>query len=254
MGWRSLRSFPGADAATESVLYAFQGGADGAFPRAGLVADKKGNLYGTTSAGGGPSDSTYCNHDLGQQGCGIVFKVALDGTETVLYAFRNVSDGAGPVAGLITDRAGNLYGTTFAGGTGGGTVFKLAPNGRETVLHDFQGGNDGGQPAGGLLADSAGNFYGTTAQGGGNADGIVYKLAPDGTETVLHTFEGVERDDGDISTAALIANKNGTLFGHDLRRAEATIMASCSNSRRTARRPCMRSARTKTMANTPMPG
>jgi uncharacterized repeat protein (TIGR03803 family) len=109
---------------TETVLYPFNGGADGGLPEAGLIADSQGNLYGTTSVGGG----TGC----GGYGCGTVFEIAPDTTETILYAFQGNSDGAFPVAALYLDGKGNLYGTTSSGGGTGcggggcGTVFELS--------------------------------------------------------------------------------------------------------------------------------
>jgi uncharacterized repeat protein (TIGR03803 family) len=205
----------------ETVLHAFQGGSDGASPQAGLIADKAGNLYGTTYNGGG----TGC---FG--GCGTIFRLAPDGTLTVLYAFQGGSDGEYPPAGLISDKAGDLYGTTSEGGGTGcydnqgcGTVFKLASDGTFTVLHTFAGGSDGGQPEAGLIIDKTGNLYGTTYIGGGNTCavgggcGIVFKLAPDGTETVLHAFCARKNcDDGASPWAGLIADKNGSLFGTTL--------------------------------------
>jgi uncharacterized repeat protein (TIGR03803 family) len=121
-----------------------------------------------------------------------------------LYAFQGGNDGANPgSATLISDKAGNLYGTTVLGGSsncpdGCGAVFKLAPDGTLTALYDFQGGSDGAQPWGGVIADKQGNLYGTTNYGGGGnctvasstGCGIVFKLAPDGTETVLYAFQG----------------------------------------------------------------
>ena len=126
--------------------------------------DDAGNLYGTTSGGGG----TSC-------GCGTVFKLAPDGIETILHSFAGGSDGAYPAAGVIPDKAGNLYGTTIEGGNGGvhcsigcGTVFKFAPHGEETVLRAFRR-KLGAYPVGGLIADKSGYIYGTTQDGG---DGI----------------------------------------------------------------------------------
>ncbi|MGH6847915.1 MAG: choice-of-anchor tandem repeat GloVer-containing protein, partial [Methylocella sp.] len=110
---------------TETVLYSFKGGSDGSHPQAGLIADSSGILYGTTPRGGGSVSG--CD---GGAGCGVVFKLSPGGTETVLYAFTNGSDGGEPLAGLIADSRGNLYGTTFRGGAlGSGTVFKLAGTG-----------------------------------------------------------------------------------------------------------------------------
>lgn len=172
----------------ESVLHAFTGGSDGVAPEAGLIADKTGHFFGTTAAGGG----TGCNG----VGCGTIFRLAADGSEAVLYAFRGGSDGAEPKASLIADAAGNHYGTTAAGGGSGcngrgcGTVFRLAPDGTETVLYAFTGASDGSDPEGALAADESGNFYGTTSQGGADGIGAVFRLAPDGTDSVLHAFSG----------------------------------------------------------------
>lgn len=196
----------------ESVLYSFKAGADGASPYAGVVMDEAGNLYGTTSVGGGSG--------CGGQGCGTVFKIAPDGSETVLHAFADVPDGANPSGGVVLDRKGNLYGTTVSGGTGTscyvscGTVFKLAPDGTETVLYSFQGGSDGGTPYASPIIDKAGNLYGTTIYAGsGNCIsgcGVVFKVAPDGTETVLHAFDF---SDGSYSYAPVIMDKSGNLYG-----------------------------------------
>jgi uncharacterized repeat protein (TIGR03803 family) len=124
---------------SESVLYAFYGGSDGAYPYAGLILDASGNLYGTTTEGGG--SGTGCQG----YGCGTVFKIAPNGTETVLYAFAGGADGWYPGGTLLLDKAGNLFGTTEAGGNtskyciseGCGTVFRIAPNGAKTTLYLF---------------------------------------------------------------------------------------------------------------------
>jgi uncharacterized repeat protein (TIGR03803 family) len=175
-------------AGTETVLHSFtyshSGEADGALPDAGLVRDGAGNLYGTTAAGG-----AACHYP----GCGVVFKLSPTGTETVLYTFTGLADGAGPVGGLLRDTAGNLYGTTSEGGAKSsacstqtcGVVFKLSPIGTYTVLHTFTGGADGANPTAGLILDTAGNLYGTTAKGGAtstcnlqNGCGVVFRLTP----------------------------------------------------------------------------
>jgi len=194
----------------EKVLYSFQGGSDGASPFAGLIADSAGNLYGTTSAGG-PGTCEF-------GGCGTVFKVAPDGTETVLYSFLGGNDGAMPDGGLVADRAGNLYGTTLEGGgaNNDGTVFKIAADGAETVLYAFQGGSDGAFPRGGLIADRKGNFYGTTAAGGSancpdGGCGTVYKVKSNGQETVLHAFQG--GSDGWSPEGNVFMDTAGNLYG-----------------------------------------
>jgi uncharacterized repeat protein (TIGR03803 family) len=187
---------PNADGSwTESVLHTFHGG-DGELPRAGLIFDVAGSLYGTTQDGGTHKGGT-------------VFKLTpnADGswTETVLHSF-NGSDGRVPLAGLIFDAAGNLYGTTSEGGNykacpriGCGLVFKLTPNTHgswtESVLHSFNG-IDGAIPVAGLIFDAAGNLYSTTSQGGAHNLGNIFKLTAnaDGswTESVLHSFNGIE--------------------------------------------------------------
>jgi uncharacterized repeat protein (TIGR03803 family) len=202
---------------TETVLYAFKGGDDGDGPFAGLIRDSAHNLYGTTLHGGASGNCT--------DGCGTVFKLAPDGTETVLHTFAGGSDGANPYAGVIADGGGNLYGTTQVGGTGCdgngcGTVFKVAMNGSEAVLYNFCSRlncADGTTPYSGLIADSAGNFYGTTAlggitRGGRIGNGTIFKLAPDGTETVLYVFPGGSHGEFP-SYGSLLADKAGNLYG-----------------------------------------
>jgi len=153
----------------ERVLYRFRGGSDGAYPgnAAALTFDSAGNIYGTT-AGSAPPD-TYDN--------GTVFELSpANGgwTETVLHHFTN---GELPLAGVVFDAAGNLYGTTEAGGLGYGTVYELSPsNGSWTfqTIYQFQNLEDGAAPLGGLAVDPAGNLYGTTSTNGGT----VFQLQP----------------------------------------------------------------------------
>ncbi len=185
-----------------TVLYNFQVGTDGRSPRGSLITDKAGNLYGTTFYGG-------------TAGGGTVFKVDPTGKETVLYSFQGGTDGEDPYAGLIMDNAGNLYGTTWYGGTAGtGTVFKLDPTGKETVLYSFQGGADGEDPYASLIMDNAGNLYGTTYSGGTCGDGIVFKVDPTGKETVLYNFQGGA--DGANSRGGLVMDSTGNLYGTTL--------------------------------------
>ena len=196
-----------ANADTENVLYNFQGGNDGTNPSTGLVADSAGNLYGTTTEGGGA-------------GYGVVYELSPSQgggwTEAVIYSFQG-ADGAAPAASLIFDHAGNLYGTTSTGGRyHDGTVFRLAPSGAiwtETVLHSFND-KDGSHPLDGLIFDQAGNLYGTTLFGGRSHGGVVFQLKLSGgvwKDTVLHNFTG--GNDGIDPEAGLIIDQNGALYG-----------------------------------------
>jgi uncharacterized protein YceK len=222
----------GSGAYSETVIYRFASGSDGANPYAGLIADAPGNLYGTTLTGGGGT----C---LGVSGCGTVFKLTPNGSgaygESVLYAFPSFdsTDGAVPWGGLISDATGSLYGTTGEGSfcpSTCGTVFKLTPNGNGTyghsVLYRFAGASDGANPNAGVVSDSMGNLYGTTFYGGGGGScvggftanggcGTVYKLTPNGngtyTETVLYGFTG--GSDGANPFAGLISDAMGNLYG-----------------------------------------
>jgi uncharacterized repeat protein (TIGR03803 family) len=186
----------------ESVLYSFNpNNGDGAFPYGGLERDAAGNLYGTTDAGGKIGDGT-------------VFKVDASGSETILYNFGSYNgDGILPSGALIRDAAGNLYGTTQSGGTLGlGTVFKVDTTGKETVLHSFAGGTKDGEVPflSGLVRDSKGNLYGVTNEGGRFSFGTVFKLAPSGKETLLHSFDG---KDGKIPYGSLLLDAKGNLYG-----------------------------------------
>jgi len=125
------------------------------------------------------------------------------------HAFNGV-DGGMPTAALIQDSAGNLYGTTSAGGSGLGVVFKLDTANNETVLHTFDG-PDGATPYGGLVRDGAGNLYGTTFAGGASGLGTVFKVDTGGTETVLHSFAGGA--DGANPYAGLVMDRSGNLYG-----------------------------------------
>jgi uncharacterized repeat protein (TIGR03803 family) len=132
----------------------------------------------------------------------------------VLYSFTGGADGAFPISALVRDGVGNLYGTTTQGGSvGAGVVFKVDPSGTETVLHNFTGGTDGVDPVGGLLLDKGGNLYGTTSQGGSSNDGIVFKIDPQGKETILHTFTGSTTDGKYPTYTSLLMDAQGALYG-----------------------------------------
>jgi uncharacterized repeat protein (TIGR03803 family) len=165
---------------TETQLYAFLGGSDGATPYGGVVFDSAGNLYGTTSGDGSANKGT-------------VFKLTHNpnGTwsESVLYSFQGGSDAVHPAGPLTFDARGDLYGVAAGGSYGHGAVFKLTPSGggwTESVIYSFTGGLDGDTPSGGVVLDSAGNLYGTTVYGGAYptcsdepyCGGVVYQLTP----------------------------------------------------------------------------
>jgi len=158
-----------------TLLYSFKGAPDGFLPQGALAVDKAGNLYGATSEGGDP---VVCPGF----GCGVIFKISNKGKETVVHIFVG-PDGAAPSGGVLLDAAGNLYGTTWAGGTDdSGSIFKLDKTGKLTTLYSFTGGTDGGFPFAGLTADQSGNFYGATNLGGitdcESGCGVVFKLTP----------------------------------------------------------------------------
>lgn len=213
-----------SQAATEKILHNFSILPRGANSEANLIADAAGNLYGTTYNGGG---------------YGVVFKLTPTSGgkwgETVIHAFvgepSSGPDGAYPVASLIFDPSGNLYGTTLQGGTyGQGTVFKLTPTSggswKETIIHEFEGyPGDGASPVASLIFDKAGNLFGTTEYGGNNETcgdqynsvscGTVFKLSPasDGswTESVIHNFQA--GTDGCIPLDNLVLDAAGNLYG-----------------------------------------
>jgi uncharacterized repeat protein (TIGR03803 family) len=196
----ALIGTPAAQAQTYTVLHRFTG-ADGRIPSeyGHLIEDPAGNFYGTTVSGGASN-------------WGVVFKLDTTGTETVLHSFTGSADGGYPLAGLIRDSAGNLYGTTQSAGIGlAGVVFKVDTAGTETVLYAFTGGADGAYPLGGLVRDSAGNLYGTASGGGASSQGAVFKVDTTGTETVLYSFTGGE--DGGYPLAGLTQDSAGNLYG-----------------------------------------
>ncbi|HEX4159541.1 MAG TPA: choice-of-anchor tandem repeat GloVer-containing protein [Rhizomicrobium sp.] len=220
LGFAAFLLATGARAGSLTVLHQFGGyPTDGAAPLSGVIADSSGNLYGTTSEGG----TNYCGYtEYG--GCGSVYKVAPDGTESLIHSFSNgnANDGQFPWASLIIDGSNNVYGTTEGGGVYDiGTAFKLSQDGTITVLHSFAGGNDGYDPIAPLVFDVNGNLYSTTPSGGGGrcdkyrhiyyGCGTIFKLTPDGTETVLYAGS-TKRDPRDFISGVVI-DGIGNLFG-----------------------------------------
>jgi uncharacterized repeat protein (TIGR03803 family) len=207
---------------TEKVLHNFfPSDSLGFFPRAGLIVDAKGNLYGSTSSGG-----PYCS---GSVSCGVVFQLSPNSgewTEKVIYAFRNLTDGDGPEGALTFDAAGNLYGTTIGGGEkDDGTIFELIPQSNglwsKRTLHSFTR-DEGDGPEDKLVFDNAGNLYGTTDREGayrsgcdGYGCGTAFQLRP-GTNgfwtlKVLHSFG--KGNDGAYPVSGLTFDSAGNLFG-----------------------------------------
>jgi uncharacterized repeat protein (TIGR03803 family) len=200
-----------------TVLHTFAG-SEGAFPTDSLLETANGTFYATTAGGG---ISSACQ-DTGD-GCGTVFKLTLTSTgwsEKVVYEF-GWNKGWQPYAGLITDSAGNLYGTTEGCNNGTqdpcGVVFELRPSGNGwtyKMLHGFTGGYNGGSDGaylwGGLVRDSAGNLYGVTNRGGGDNYGTIFELTATGKKIELHSFTGT---DGAYPYSALTLDASGNLYG-----------------------------------------
>jgi uncharacterized repeat protein (TIGR03803 family) len=188
----------------ETVLYSFTGIPDGYGPFGSVVFDKKGNMYGTTGAGGSFNSGT-------------VFEILPSGQEIVRYSFSGSGDGELPFGGIIFDKNGNIYGTTAngggtgCGGVGCGTVFELTPSGQESVLYSFVGGTDGASPQSSLIFGKAGDLYGTTNNGGTYGMGTVFEVTPSGKETVLYSFAGGK--DGATPGGGVVFGKNGILYG-----------------------------------------
>jgi uncharacterized repeat protein (TIGR03803 family) len=205
---------------TETVLYSFTGGTDGAGPGGGVTFDKKGNLYGTTPDGGKP------NGCFGQ-GCGVVYQLFTtkggSWQEKVIHTFKGGRDGAtGSLGTLHFDKAGNLYGVAETGGDvtcACGTAFKLSPasSGRWkfATLYIFKGTPDASFPSGGLISDAAGHLYGTTNWGGANGLGTAFQLTRGSngqwSETLLYSFQGSA--DGGNPTSTLVFDSKGHLYG-----------------------------------------
>jgi uncharacterized repeat protein (TIGR03803 family) len=204
-----------------NVLHTFTG-KDGGFPSSQLIADSTGTLYGTTQQGG------FLNVNCAFATCGVVFAMTRTPSgkwkESVLHAFTLGKDGATPIAGLVLDSTGNLYGTAYNGGRGNcsrrcGVAFVLTRTSsgkwKETVLHSFTGGEDGANPVSGLIFDTKGNLYGTTQTGGASGFGVVFELAPNSSgewkERVLHAFTGGK--DGGNPAASLVFDASGNLYG-----------------------------------------
>ena len=187
---------------TETVLYSFTGGDDGACPESGVAFDSAGNLYGTTNG---------CDQD------GTVYELSPSGSgwsETTLYNFTGNGDaGISPIGGVAVDSSRNLYGTTSDGGSGGdGTAWVLSPSGGNwtlTVVQSFSNGYEG--PFATPTLDAAGNVYGTSSFSG-EGDGLVFKLTPSGSgwNYTDYDFSG---NDGRILVGGVTIDASGNLYG-----------------------------------------
>jgi len=190
---------------TKTILHNFGSGSDGSAPLGGLAFDSAGNLYGTTSAGGA-------------NGNGAVFMLSASGIlwrETVLYSFGTGTDGAVPYAGVTLDSAGDVLGTTSAGGTGGyGTIFELskAHSWAETIVYNFQNQNDGAVPYAGLIADGHGNFYGAATEGGSLGGGSIFELTPAGSGWNFNAFASLAGWGISGTFRNLMLSPSGTLY------------------------------------------
>jgi uncharacterized repeat protein (TIGR03803 family) len=209
----------GSGGYNEIVLYSFcflQNCADGSYPYSNVIFDGRGNLYGTTYFGGLLASGPYSGYGLAFElspqppgGCPSGSNNGNGWCETVLYSFTSNPDGAFPFSGLTFDSSGNLYGTTYAGGSGTGTVYELSPNGKggwtEQVIYD-RGGYAG------LAIDGSGNLYGADEAGKGH----VFELSPNGSggwnATTLHTFTA-NRTDGNIPEGTPVLDSAGNLYG-----------------------------------------
>jgi uncharacterized repeat protein (TIGR03803 family) len=209
-----------------TTLHSFDS-TDGAYPFAGLVQATDGDFYGTTQ-NGGAHDVPPCASG-GAVGCGMIFKITPGGTLTTLHSF-DLTDGAGPEAGLVQATDGNFYGTTVGGGDlsciltpgfGCGTVFEITPAGKLTTLHSFCSQIeciDGSYPTAALVQATDGNFYGTTGGGGSLVwpvaifgCGAVFRITLKGSLETLYAFDGVT--DGYFPIAGLVQATDGNLYG-----------------------------------------
>jgi uncharacterized repeat protein (TIGR03803 family) len=238
---------PAGENWTESVLYRFTGGSDGAFPLEGLIMDAAANLYGIASVPGtvfelSPSDGGWTQRVIYNFDCSDLAGLTMDASGNIFgvdfqSAFELSPDGNGgwnssmvysfkddvvPDSSLVSDDAGNLYGTTYAGGgKNSGAVYELSPRKRggwkEKTLYSFTGGHDGRAPVG-IVFDASGNMYGATVSGGkfGHkfGDGTVFELISVGNgrykQKVLWTFDS---RDGRTPVASLMLDSVGNLYG-----------------------------------------
>jgi uncharacterized repeat protein (TIGR03803 family) len=205
---------------TETTLYGFTDLSDGSSPSSALSFDSAGNIYGTTYSGGLASNNPCGN---GFRGCGIVYQLTPNGPgwqKTAIHSFTGEDDGGAPIAGVVLDSAGNLYGTTEVGGSNNrGVVYQLSKEGSgwaETVLYAFRAEEDGGYPTAGLVADAAGNFYGATQSGGTDGGGTIFKLTKTGGSWIYEVLYSLPGAQGGGPYSSLTLDHAGNLFGTTL--------------------------------------
>ena len=198
-----------------STVYSFclqAGCSDGAGPIAGLTLSSNGLFYGTVSYGGPNS----CQEETQTVRCGTIFTIEPDGTFNSLYSFKG-ADGAGPSEGVVEGPDGNLYGSTFFGGSANsGTIFKMTPGGSLTTLYTFctQANCPDGYAPEPLMMGSDGNLYGSTLGGGTDDTGTLFKITPGGTLTTLYHFCSQPAcSDGHGVYSALIQGMDGNFYG-----------------------------------------
>ncbi len=203
---------------TETTLYTFPDTTTHGYqPYGAPTFDSAGNIFSTAYSGGayGDANSGGTVYELSPKAGG-------GWSQRVIHSFGNGTDGSLPYSGVTLDSAGNIYGTTTAGGSGGfGTVFELVrqPGGayREKILHTFSGGVDGANPYCGLIFDSAGNLYGTAAGGGAFGLGVAYELIPQTNgswkEKSLHSFGNGTDGAGPYNYGTLTFDPAGNLYG-----------------------------------------
>ncbi len=213
----------------ETVLYAFSGTTDGAFPNGYLIFDPAGNLYGTAFSGG--NTQTICD---GDPGCGVVFELSPQGgswNETVLYAFGGRNDGANPSEKLLRTSSGILASSTQYGGANHvGVVFAITPQKtgmwKESILHTFGGSPDGAN-GGPVVNDTAGNIYGLTYTGGNKGGGTIYKLSHNSSgwkESIIQSFDRVAEG---LQPSGLTIDSTGHLYGTTLQ--GGTLAGNCQS-------------------------
>ncbi|HEY1614476.1 MAG TPA: choice-of-anchor tandem repeat GloVer-containing protein [Rhizomicrobium sp.] len=217
-------TFTAANETRLSTLFSFdctsESCPDGGNPSEGLYIDAAGNLFGTSA--------------FGANSAGTVFELSYDDStkswvHTDIYDFcesTGCPDGGSPSSRLVADASGNLYGTTFVGGTKDqGAVYRLSPGGKgwnESVIYSFctsENCPNGQSPSGALWLDDNGDIYGTTYAGGANNSGIVYRLGGGASSrkvafSILYSFcSQADCADGSVPTSGVIADESGNFYG-----------------------------------------